>query len=399
MRCGDTVLQVELHVSATARDGAGVARAEDGRIVFVEGALAGETVDVELIKVDKRWSRARVIRVLDASAERVPVPCTHQIEGCGGCDLLHVAPGAQLRMKSSMVIDQLVRAEVEAPDPARRSLDNDEGRTTIRAAIVDGRAGYRVRGSHDVVVPEVCEAVDPIAEQLLVDGRFGEASEVTIRVGNRTGERLVMVEGNTFGIEVPDDVLIVGTDELAKGKRAWIHEEAGGRRWRVSARSFFQNRPAGVDALVEEVREMVDALGADGPMIDAYAGVGIFSGTIGEGRTVHAIERGKDSIADARVNLDETDTKIIRSSVERWRPSPAAVVIADPAREGLGKAGVKSLLRAEPKLFVLVSCDPSAFAHDAKQLIEAGMRLDRMTVVDMFPGTSHVETVGAFVAS
>jgi len=390
---------VELHVSATARDGAGVARAEDGRIVFVEGALAGETVSVELIKVDKRWSRARVVRVLEPSPERVPVPCIHQVEGCGGCDLLHVHPDAQLRMKSSMVIDQLVRAEVEAPDAALRSLDDDHGRTTVRAGIIDGRAGYRIRGSHDLVVPEVCEAVDPIAEQLLVDGRFGEATEVTIRVGNRTGERLVMVEGSTFGIEVPDDVLLVGSEELAKGKRAWIHEEAGGRRWRLSARSFFQNRPAGVDALVDEVREMVDALGSDGPLVDAYSGIGIFAGTIGEGRQVHAIERGKDSIADARVNLTGTDTKIIKSSVERWRPTPAAIVIADPAREGLGKDGVKSLLRAEPELFVLVSCDPSAFAKDAKRLIAGGMKLDQMTVVDMFPGTSHIETVGAFVAN
>ena len=388
---------MELHVSATARDGAGVARADDGRIVFVEGALAGETVDVELIKVDKRWSRGRVVRVLEPSPERVPVPCTHQVEGCGGCDLLHVAADAQLRMKSSMVIDQLVRAEVDAPDVARRSLDDDHGRTTVRAAVLEGRAGYRIRGSHDIVVPEVCEAVDPIAEQLLVDGRFGDAKEVTIRVGNRTGDRLVMVEGSTFGIELPDDVLVVGADELAKGKRAWIHEEAGGRRWRVSARSFFQNRPAGVDVLVDEVREMVDALGGDGPLVDAYAGVGIFAGTVGEGRPVHAIERGKDSVADARVNLKGTETKIIKSSVERWRPTAAAVVIADPAREGLGKDGVRSLMRADPGLFVLVSCDPSAFAHDAKRLVDAGLTLDRMTVVDLFPGTSHVETVGAFV--
>ncbi|MEM7139879.1 MAG: TRAM domain-containing protein [Actinomycetota bacterium] len=392
---------MELRVTATARDGAGVARAEDGRVVFVDGALAGETVNVEVLRVDRRWSRARVVTVVESSPERVPVPCTHQVEGCGGCDLLHVAPGAQLRMKSSMVVDQLVRAEVDAPDPSLRDLDEDHGRTTVRAAVVDGRAGYRIRGSHDVVIPEMCDAVDPMAEQLLVDGRFGEAREVTIRVGNRTGERLVLVEGSTFDVEVPDDVLVVAADDLKKGKRAWIHEEAGGRSWRVSARSFFQNRPAGVDALVDEVAEMVDDLGSDGPLVDAYAGIGIFAGTVGRGRTVHAIERGRDSIADARVNLSAGaghEVKVIKAAVERWRPTPAAIVVADPAREGLGKKAITSLLRSEPGLFVLVSCDPSSFARDAKLLTGAGMRLDRYTVVDMFPGTSHVETVGAFVA-
>ncbi len=74
------------------------------------------------------------------------------------------------------------------------------------------------------------------------------------------------------------------------------------------------------------------------------------------------------------------------------------MVVADPPREGLGAAGVGPLVRSEPSLFVLVSCDPSSFARDARLLAEAGLRLERYTVIDMFPGTSHVETVAAFVA-
>ncbi|SVB33527.1 uncharacterized protein METZ01_LOCUS186381 [marine metagenome] len=295
-----------------------------------------------------------------------------------------------------MLADQLQRADVEAPDATLRTLDDDHGRTTVRAAVLDGRAGYRMSGSHDVVIPESCQAVDPLAEQLLVDGRFGDATEVTIRVGNRTGERLVLVEGDPSDVSVPSDVLVVGVDELAAGRRAWIHEEAASRRWRVSARSFFQSRPAGVDALVEVVGGMVDDLGADGPMVDAYAGVGIFAGTIGLNRAVVAIERSRDSLADARVNLTDGKVEIVEAAVERWRARPAAVVVADPAREGLGRAGVDVLMRTEPRMFVLVGCDPSSFARDAGLLAAAGLRLDRMTVVDMFPGTSHVETVGAF---
>ena len=389
---------MRLRVTATARDGSGVARATDGRIIFVEGALPGETVTAEILQTDRRWSRAKTVSVVEAAEDRVPVSCSHQLEGCGGCDLLHVAPDAQLRMKQSMVVDQLARAGVSAPDPALRSLDNDEGRTTVKAAVVGGRAGYRVRSSHDVVVPEACDAVDPAAEQLLVDGRFGEAGEVTIRIGSRTGERMVVVNGSDNGVSVPDDVLVVTVAELRGGRRAWIHEEAGGRRWRVSARSFFQNRPAGVDALVDEVTAMVDDLADDGVMVDAYAGIGIFAGTAGVGRRVYVVERTRDCTADARVNLDGSDALVITAPVENWRPSPAAVVVADPAREGLGARGVAALLRSEPDVFVLVSCDPSSFARDARLLEDAGMGLDRYTVLDMFPGTSHVETVAAFVA-
>lgn len=387
---------MELRITATARDGAGVARAEDGRVVFVEGALPGETVTAEITRVDKRWSRGRVVVVSDPSPDRVPVACSHQLEGCGGCDLLHVEAGAAIRMKQSMVVDQLVRAEVDAPAPGLRDLDDDHGRTTVRAAVVRGRAGYRIRSSNDIVVPDDCDAVDPLVEELLVDGRFGDAEEIQIRVGNRTGERLVVVTGSDFGIELPDDVALVTDTQLVAGKRAWIHEEAAGRSWRISARSFFQNRPAGVDALVAEVQEMVDEYGVDGPLVDAYAGIGIFGGTIGANRPVHAIERGRDSVADARVNLVDADAKIVKTDVARWRSSPAGVVIADPAREGLGKGAVQTLVRAEPAVLVLVSCDPGSFGRDAKLLAGAGYELQRYTVIDMFPGTSHVETVAAF---
>ncbi len=385
-------------MTATARDGAGVARGSDGRVVFIDGALAGETVEVEIFQVDRRWSRATVVRVLEAAPDRVPVSCTHQIEGCGGCDFLHVATSAQLRLKTSMVIDQLTRVGVDASAPAVRTLENDSGRTTVKAAVKDGRAGFRVRSSHEVVVPDGCGAIDPLAEEILVEGRFPHAESVTIRVGSRTGDRLVVVDSSAADVTVPDDVRVIGTDELSKGRRAWIYEEAGGRRWRVSARSFFQNRPAGADALVDEVAEMAQILCPDGPMVDAYAGVGLFAGTVGSGRAVTAIERSRDSVADARVNLVDGGVKVVNVGVEKWRPSPASLVVADPAREGLGRPGVKALARCHPKVLILVSCDPSSFAKDSKYLMESGFRLDRWTAVDLFPRTSHVETVAAFVA-
>lgn len=350
----------------------------------------------EIVRTDKRWSRARVVTVLEPSPDRVAIPCAHQLEGCGGCDLLHVAPDTQLTMKTAMVIDQMSRAGVATPDPTMRGLENDEGRTTIRAAVHGGRAGYRARGSHDVVLPDDCDAVDPAAEQLLVEGRYPGASKVLIRVGNRTGERMVVVDRGGSAVVVPDDVFVVSDAQLRTGKRAWIHEEIAGRRLRVSANSFFQNRPAGSDALVDEVSQMIEGAGK-GELVDAYAGVGLFSATVGRNRPVIAIERGRDSIADARVNLRDRNAKIIKADVERWRPSLAPIVVADPAREGLGRRGVQALVRADPEVFVLISCDPSSAARDAALLLGAGFTLDRWTVLDLFPGTSHVETVAKFV--
>ena len=385
-------------MTATARGGVGVARGSDGRVVFVEGALPGELVTADVHTVDRRWARARVIEVLEASPHRVPVACDHHLEGCGGCDMIHVDSRAQMQMKASIVVDQLTRHGVDAPTPDLRMLDDDRGRTTVRAAVVAGRAGFRARSSHEVVIPEDCGAVDDRAEELLVDGRYGAADGVFIRVGSRTGARMVVVNPTVDEVLVPEDVMVVGADELDSGRRAWIHEEVSGRRWRISARSFFQNRPAGAEALIAEVAEMVEALADDGPMVDAYAGVGLFSGTVGTDRRVTAIERCADAAADARVNLD-SGTRVLRIPVEKWQASPASVVVADPARAGMGEAGLRPLLSCRPRLVVLVSCDPSSFAQDARRLADAGYALDRWTVVDLFPLTSHIETVAAFVST
>ena len=384
-------------MTATARDGAGIARANDGRVVFVEGGLPGEVVTVHLEHTDKRWARGRIEQVLEPSPHRVDILCRHRTLGCGGCDLLHVAKDHQTTMKLGMVVDQLERSDVLSPAPEFHALVNDQGRTTVQVGVIDGRAAYRIAGSNELVVPEDCDAVDPLLEELLVEGRFGDASGATLRVGARTGERLVLVDGDPAGLTVPSDVLKVSKAELAGGKRAWIYEEAAGRPWRISARSFFQNRPAAVDALVQIVEQMVGDFGSDGPLIDAYAGVGIFAGTVGTNRRVTVIERSNDSLADARINLASSDARIVGSSVESWRATPAATVLADPARAGLGNAGVKALLASKPDLFVLISCDPSSFARDAALLSASGLALTQLTVVDLFPDTSHVESVGAFV--
>ena len=397
---------MKLEVTDTARDGAGIARAQDGRVVFVEGALPGEIVEASVFRKEKRWSRARLQQIVEASPHRVEISCRHRIQGCGGCDLLHVDRDHQASMKAGMVADQLRRANFSFPKATLRTLAGDTGRTTVRAAVRGGQAGYRAGGSHEVVVPRSCTAIDPAAEELLLDGRFGDATEVTIRVGTRTGDRLVVLDGgNPEDVEVPDDVLVVSIEELGAGLRAWIYEEAAGRRWRISARSFFQNRPAGVDALVEVVDAMVADLapkrGISDLMVDAYAGIGIFAGTVGRNRKVTAVERSKDSLADAKVNLQDQmkagTAQVIPSPVERWRPTPASVVVADPARVGLGRDGTRTLLGCKPDLFVLVGCDHSAFARDSALLVAGGMKLVRLVLVDLFPDTSHVETLGAFV--
>jgi tRNA/tmRNA/rRNA uracil-C5-methylase (TrmA/RlmC/RlmD family) len=220
---------------------------------------------------------------------------------------------------------------------------------------------------------------------------------VTVRAGAATGERLVLCAPAAGDSRVPEGVALVGADQLAAGHRAWIHEVVAGRRWRISAESFFQGRPDGAGALVDAVVAAVgDAAVPGATVADLYSGVGLFAGVLGErtGGRVLAVESNRSAVADARINLaDLGGARVVRSDVRRWHPSAADVVVADPSRQGLGAEVVPRIAATGAAALALVSCDPGALGRDAGLLAAGGWELASVRLVDLFPHTAHVEVV------
>jgi len=386
----------ELVVTSVAVGGAGVSRERSGRVVLVEGALPGERVRATLTAERRVHARAQVVEVVEPSPDRVAPPCPLVAAGCGGCGWQHVAPDAQPRLKAQMVADALRRTGgiAEPVVDAGAALAPTAYRTTLRCVATDeGRAALRRRHSHDLVPVPECLVVHPLVGEILAEGRFPPGSEITIRVGARTGERLVVVDGPDGEVVVPPNVRAVHGDELAAGRRAWIHEEVAGRRLRVSARSFFQAGPDGAEALVAAVSA---ALGDPVRLADLYGGVGLFAATLGAGRRVELVEASASACADARVNLAGTDARVVRSDVARWRPRRVDAVVADPPRAGLGRRALARVTATRAERLVLVSCDAGALARDVRLLGVAGYRFVGATLVDMFPQTPHVEVVSRF---
>ena len=379
--------------------GDAVARTAEGQVVFVTGALPGDHVTATVRSTHARYARAEVTRVVEASPDRIEPICPHVSRGCGGCPWAHVSPAAQRELKREMVVETLARLG-GLDDPVVRAGPDlpDQGyRTTVRAAVVDGRAGYRQARSDERLAVDSCRIAHPLVEEMIVDGRFGSADEVVLRAGASTGERLARVAPNAQGVELPDDVLVVGADALAGGRRAWLHETVASVSFRVSADSFFQARPDGAAALVELVGQAVADAPPNATMVDLYGGVGLFAATVGSERPVVLVERSRSSVADAKVNLAHRDATIVAVSVEKWRPSQAQVVVADPPRSGLGRRGVDQVGRTRASHLALVSCDAGALGRDAALLRDAGWRFDGSTLVDLFPDTPHVEVVSRFV--
>jgi 23S rRNA (uracil1939-C5)-methyltransferase len=352
----------ELLIDTIVAGGDGLAREDDGRVVFVRGALPGERVEVRLTEERRDFARAEITRVVEPSPDRVAPPCPFVAAGCGGCAWQHIAPEAQARYKRDIVVDALRRiGRVEEPPVDETiALPASGYRTTVRVAVTpDGRPAFRKHDSHDLVVVDDCLVAHPTIAAQLRDGRWPGEHEITLRVADA--------------------------------------ETIAGRTYAVSPDSFFQIRPDGAEVLV---RLVTDALVDHGvaSVVDLYAGVGLFAGAAHDrGIEVRAaVESSRAAVADARRNLEGV-TEVVRADVGKWDGTPVDGVIADPSRKGLGKDGVATVVACLPRVVVLVSCDAPALGRDAHLLHQAGFVLERSSPVDLFPYTPHVEVVSTFV--
>jgi 23S rRNA (uracil1939-C5)-methyltransferase len=376
-----------------------LARDGDGRVVFVAGALPGEDVTIELSDEQNDYARGSVSEIHEASPNRVEPPCPRRLEGCGGCDWQHVAIDAQLASKSEIVVDALRRTG-RLPDAdvrVGRSVSVDGYRTTVRLVGDEfGKASFRHERSHETVEASGCLVAHPAIESLLDDLLVTPEMEVTIRTSVATNEMTVHWDesvGDVVGL--PHDVRI--------GLTARLTEQVGLHRFRVSSGSFFQSGPQAAQFLVDSVVSAAPELAGAALVVDAYAGVGLFAvAAVPASAEVIAVESSKVAVADCRANLKGRTASVELCEVGRWRLEPGRtpdVVIADPARTGLGKQGVAALVAAESPVLIVVSCDPVSLARDAALLAAKGYEHRSTEVLDLFPQTHHVECVTRFVAT
>jgi tRNA/tmRNA/rRNA uracil-C5-methylase (TrmA/RlmC/RlmD family) len=373
---GDSGLLHRVVIDKLVAGGDGLGRLDDGRVVFVPGVVAGETVDIAVSAAKKDFVRAELAGVHIASSQRVVAPCAAALAGCGGCDWQHIEPESQLELKLAIAQDAFARTArmPDAPLARGRSVSDAGYRTTVRmVADRTGRLGFRARRTHEVVVPTTCHVAAPAVDDARRHLRVAPASEVTLRVGD-------------------DGVIAASSGERIRS----THHAAGDSTMRVSIGSFHQSGPQAVQILLDSVRALAGESLAR-PAIDAYGGAGLF--TVGLGlRDGWLVESSASACADARNNTASFGTTVVESTFEAWPGQRADLVVADPARAGLGRRGVEAIERCQPRRVVLVSCDVVAAARDARLLADCGFRLVAAEVHDLFPHTSHLEVVAAFDA-
>ncbi|PZF95280.1 class I SAM-dependent RNA methyltransferase [Micromonospora deserti] len=393
--------RVELTVDAVAPGGHCVARV-DGQVVFVRHALPGERVVAEVTEVHRGFVRADAVTVLRAAPERVEPPCPYAKPGrCGGCDLQHVAPAAQLDWKAAVVREQLTRlggltdAELARLGVRVEALPGGRlgWRSRVRYAVdAAGRAGLLKHRSHEVVPVDRCLIAHPAIQELPVltasGARWPEADAV---------ETVASTGGDVTVTAVAD-----GVPRPVSGPER-VRERAAGREWVLPASSFWQVHPAAADTLVDAVLGQLDPRPGETAW-DLYGGAGLFAaalaGRVGDTGRVTLVESAGPGVAAARENLrDLPRVEVVAARVEaalarRRITGPVDVVVLDPPRSGAGSRVVRDLVAAGPRAVAYVACDPAAFARDVRTFTGQGWQLAALRGFDLFPMTQHVELVG-----
>lgn len=385
---------LELSVESAVAGGLCLGRS-DGRVVFVRGALPGETVRVRIVGHGKggAFLRAQVTDVLVPSSARVTPPCP--VAGdCGGCDWQHATLTEQRAIKGAVIVDAMRRiggiesiggvavadaVDVQAPDGGN-GLD---WRTRMRFATDDaGVLGLRAVNSRLVIAASTCPIAVPGIRAAVADVTDWPVDSEVVAAESSSGE--VYVHGVT-------------------GPRIF-HETVKHRIWEIPATVFWQVHPAAATLLVDAVVALAAPLPGE-TVLDLYSGAGLFAAFLGEavGETgsVAAVEGSSAAVTAARANLtDLPQVRHHRSDVAAWlrhsKRRPVDIVVLDPPRAGAGRDVVRSVARRQPGRIVYVACDPVALARDAKTFASLGYSLGQLVAYDIFPMTKHVECVALF---
>ena len=395
-------MTITLKIEKNVYGGDGLGRLGDGRVCFVPGAFAGETVKAELVEQKKKYVKARLVEIEEASPARVdPGPVVPGMVYAG------VSYEEEVRLKRDQLENFLRKVSKTPPPldvvPAPRPL-NYRNKVVYHLERQDGRwvLGYRTEPEHRVVDvlqdPLACPAINaelPTIRKsvlaLLTQGPQAvrqsakRADNVTIRWTAIDGVKWWMGDAPA-GLE--------------------LHEQTDGRRFRVAADGFYQVNPPVGDLLVKAVREAYAAGAAEAAhLLDLYCGVGVFGlcclagrkpGDGVEARLV-GIESGRSAVASAKRNAETQGVKgnffceRVGASLSRIKVGPHHTVIVDPPRGGM-EPNVPGWLANRPaKRLFYVSCDPATLVRDLTTLVKT-YDIVRVKLFDMFPRTARFET-------
>ncbi|MGI6453749.1 MAG: 23S rRNA (uracil(1939)-C(5))-methyltransferase RlmD [Syntrophomonadaceae bacterium] len=414
------------------------------KAVFVPGALPGEVVKAKAVLVEPTYISAALAEIEKTSGHRKTPECP-VYDICGGCQLQHMDYAGQLAAKEELVREAFRRYVGDVPVPIRPIVGMADSwgyrhKAQLQAGVVSGRTvlGLYSPASRRLVdiagcpvqqqdINQAAEAIRGIMEELGIPpyrekAREGLLRTVVLRKSAYSGElqvtfvlakdrlpqakqliaaitaRLPQVATIAVNIQPKDTPLVFGDRTRVLWGKPDIEERLGGLSYRLSPRAFFQINPVQTAVLYDYVKEAAALTGTE-RVVDAYCGTGTIALWLAEqAAEVRGIEEIAEAVRDARQNArfngignvrfyhGKSEQLLPAWIKEGYRPD---VIVVDPPRTGCDRKFLSAVIKARPKRFVYVSCNPATLAKDCKVLLDGGFAMEWIQPVDMFPQTSQ----------
>lgn len=436
-----------IKIDSYGHEGEGVGKINNFT-VFVKEAMVGETVKIKLIKVSKKYGVGKLLEVIIPSPERTRPICSIY-KRCGGCNLQHMSYEGQLKFKTQRVRDVVERVGklngVKIHDAIGMEFPyNYRNKVQLPVGDMDGdvSVGFYAPRSHDIINMDKCyiqskhgDKVIKIIKKWMKDNRVlpyderthsGIIRHIMLREGFRTKEVMVVIVTNGTKLpnskalvsELKENILnlksviqnvntektnvILGSKSITLWGQDTISDYIGNFRFNISPLSFFQVNPLQTEVLYRKALEYADLTGNE-IVFDAYCGTGTISLFLSEkAKMVFGIEIVPEAIENANENKKQNNVEnvefIVGKSEEEIPKLIASgvhpdVIMLDPPRKGCEESLLHAITKVNPKKIVYVSCDPATLARDLNILDGLGYTAREIQPVDMFPQTSHVESV------
>ena len=431
-----------LNIESQGSESEGIARL-DGYALFVNGAIAGDTVLAKVTKLNKSYGFAKLLKILSPSPNRTEPICP-KFDECGGCRIMNMTYEAQCEFKRQLVYDALKRiggieAEVGfvgATEPLRYR------NKMVFPFSEKGEWGFYKGGTHEVVPLKDCPLGDVLNARILDTVRdfcknnhipsyneknhSGVLRRVFTRVSAETGEMMVVISANSDKLPNSDKLvatlselspriasvilninkkrtnLVLGDKNVTLWGKDTISDNLLGFSYEISPHSFFQINHAQTERLYNKALEYAE-IDDTKTVFDLYCGIGTISLSAAKlAKKVVGVEIVPQAIENAKKNAktngienaefycaaaEDITPKLIEQGI---KPD---TVILDPPRKGSDEKTLSAIVSAKPERIVYVSCNPATLARDVRFLTENGYKLTDATAFDLFPQTSHIETV------
>ncbi|EPR07996.1 23S rRNA (uracil(1939)-C(5))-methyltransferase RlmD [Ruminiclostridium papyrosolvens] len=437
----------KIDITGLTHEGQGVGKIE-GFVVFVDGVLPGENVDVKIVKQTKSYAVGRLVKINKSSEDRVKPFCP-VYDKCGGCAVQHMTYQAQLDFKKDTVLQNIRRIGglqdvtvnntigMENPYKYRNKVQYPVGSNNGEI-----RIGFYESRSHNIIDSNLCEIQPDESNEIrdvvrnfckatgiaIYDEKTGKGllRHVMVRKGFKTGEIMVVLVINGDKLIKSDELvkklleefpdiksiilnvntrstnIILGDKNICIYGQKYITDYIGNFRFEISPLSFFQVNPIQTEVLYEKALEYAGLSGNE-TIFDLYCGIGTISLFLStKAKRVVGAEVVADAISDAKRNAEingVSNVEFLVGEAEKVIPElyaqgvKADVVVVDPPRKGCDEVLLNTLVEMQPQRIVYVSCNPSTLARDLKYLTEHGFEVKEVQPVDMFPWTGHVEAV------